>query len=81
MLALGQLAKQPDALLDDAEDFLIQPAGALLAVARDERDGVALVEQLHHAFDLDFADLKVLSDPRKVEAPEFPWRRGRRLHD
>jgi hypothetical protein len=39
--------------------LLVQPAGAFLAVAGDERNGVALVEQLHHALDLDLADLQV----------------------
>ena len=80
LLAVGELAQQADALLDGAQDLLVQPAGAFLAVAGDEGNGVALVEQLHHAFDLHLADLQVLSDPRQVEAPEFPWRRGRRLH-
>ena len=58
LLALGELAQQADALLDDAHHLLVEAAGAFLAVARDERDGVALVEQLHHALDLHLADLQ-----------------------
>src|SRR5262249_57737961 len=44
-----------------------EAAGAFVAVTRDERDRVALVEQLDHAFDLRFANLEVLSDAGKVE--------------
>jgi hypothetical protein len=67
VLAVGQLAELADALLDGADDLLVEAAGALLAVAGDERDGVALVEQLHHAFHLHLADLQVLGDARQVK--------------
>ena len=63
LLAVGELPQQPDALLNGAQDFFIEAAGAFLAIARDERDGVALVEQLHHGFDLHLADLQILRDP------------------
>jgi hypothetical protein len=56
-LPVGELAELADALLDGAQHFFVQAAGAFFAVPRDERDGVAFVEQLHDAFDLDFADL------------------------
>ena len=55
------------AALDGADDLLVKPAGALLAVARDERDGVALVEQMHDRLDLQLADLQVLGDAGEVE--------------
>ena len=42
----------------DAQHLLVQAAGPFLAVAGDERDGVALVEQLHHRLDLHLADLQ-----------------------
>lgn len=35
-----------------AQLILVQPAGHLLAVARDKRDGVAFVEQRDRALDL-----------------------------
>src|SRR6185295_17463638 len=55
-----------DARLDKPDDFLVEAAGPLLAVAGDERDRVALVEQLDHALHLQLADLKVLGDAGEV---------------
>ena len=48
-------------------DHLVQAAGPLLAVARDERDRVALVEQLDDALHLNAPDLEVLRDPAQVD--------------
>ena len=43
--ALGQLAQVLQPGLDIPDLHLIQPAGDLLAVARDERDRVAVVQE------------------------------------
>ncbi len=67
VLALGELPLGLHAPLHGADDFLVEPAGALLTVARDERDGVALVEQVDHGLDLQLADLQVLGDAREVQ--------------
>ena len=48
-------------------DHLVQVAGPLLAVAGDERDRVALVEQLDDALHLDAPDLQVLGDATKID--------------
>ena len=79
LLALGHVAQSGDALLDRAQHLLVQPAGPLFAVAGDERDGVALVEELDDGLDLDLADLQVLRDPREVHVAEVAARRGRLL--
>src|SRR5262249_4187104 len=78
VFALGELAQQDDASLDDADLLLVEVAGPFLAVARDERDGVALIEQLNHALDLQLANLEVLGDAREVEAVRLGSRLGRR---
>ena len=57
----------PTRCLDAADHLLRQAAGAFLAIAGDERDGVAFVEQLHHGLDLDLADLQILGDAREVD--------------
>src|SRR5262249_22255996 len=49
LLALGELAELLHARLNPADQILVEPARPLLAVARDERDRIALVEQLDHA--------------------------------
>src|SRR5207237_70411 len=41
MLAIGQLPEEGDPRLDLPDDLLVEPAGSLLAIASDERDGVA----------------------------------------
>src|SRR5262249_49734033 len=80
LLAVGELAEQGHALLDGAEEVLVESAGALLAVAGDEGNGVAFIEELDDALHLDFADLEVLGDPREVEVAKAPWRHRRSLH-
>ena len=67
LLPLGQLAEPADAELDLADRHLVQVAGPLLAVAGDERDRVALVEQLDDALHLNAPDLQVLRDPAQVD--------------
>ena len=66
LFALAQLTQQHHALLDRPQHLFIEAASLLLAVARDEGNGVALVEQAHHALDLHAADLQVLRDAREV---------------
>src|SRR5439155_18765293 len=73
LLAVVELAKEVDPALDLANKVLLQTAGALLAIASDEGDRVAFIEQLHDAFDLHFANLQVLGDARAL------WR-GNRVH-
>src|SRR5262249_6477617 len=63
----GQGPHLRDARLNLANDVLVQPAGAFLAVARDEGNGVALIEQLDHTLHLQAADLQILSDARAVQ--------------
>ena len=63
LLPLRQLAEPLHAELDLADDHLVEVAGPFLAVARDERDGVALVQQLDDALHLHAPDLQILRDP------------------
>ena len=56
-----------DAELDLADHHLVQIAGPFLAVAGDERNRVALVEQLDDALHLDAPDLQILRDPAQVD--------------
>src|SRR5439155_21338274 len=67
LLAVVQLAEEADAGLDLADHVFVEPAGPLLAIASDERDGIAVIEQLHHTLDLDLFDLQVLRDPRAFQ--------------
>ena len=67
LLPLGQLAEPADAKLDLADHHLVQVAGPLLAVAGDERDRVALVEQLDDALHLNAPNLQILRDPAQVD--------------
>src|ERR1700723_2160673 len=80
LLTVGELAEEADAFLNGAQDFFIETAGAFLAVAGDEGNGVILVEELHHGFDLHLADLEVLRDPREVQTSDVLLRGGRCLH-
>ena len=57
---LLQLAQIDQALLEVAQLGVVQPVGGLLAVARDERHGGALVEQLDCRFDLPGVDAQLL---------------------
>ena len=52
LAALGQLAQVLQPRLDLADLHLVQPAGDLLAVAGDEGDRVAVVEELDRGGDL-----------------------------
>ncbi len=52
LLALGQHSQAADAALDLPDLLFIEPAGLVFAIAGDEGDRVAGVEQTHHAFDL-----------------------------
>jgi hypothetical protein len=51
-------------------DF-IQPTRPFLTISCNERNGVIFVQQLDYAFHLNLANLKVLSDPTKVN-----WENG-----
>jgi hypothetical protein len=63
------------ALLDGPDLDLVEPAGRLLAVARDERDGVAVTEQADHGRDAGGRQLELGRQPRhRIEAGQ----RGRR---
>jgi hypothetical protein len=52
-------------------DFFVESAGSFFAIASDERNRIALVEQLDDAFDLDFADLEVLRDPCEINGDDI----------
>ena len=62
LLLGGDFAQELDAALHPANLRLVEAAGALLAVAGDERHGVLVVEQLHHRLDLGLAELQVLGN-------------------
>ena len=66
-LAFGQFAEPADAELNLADRHLVQVAGAFLPVPRDERDRVALVEQLNDALHLHAPNLQILRDPAQVD--------------
>ena len=67
LLPLGQLAQPLHAELDLADDHLVEVARPFLAVSRDERDGVPLVEELDDALHLHAPDLQVLRDSPQVD--------------
>ena len=67
LLPLGQLAQPLDAKLDLADHNLVQIAGPFLAVAGDERNRVALVQQLDDALHLDAPNLQILRDSAQVD--------------
>ena len=81
LLALEQLPLLEDAGLDLPDDFFVKSAGSFLAIASDERDRIALVEQLDHAFDLDFTDLEVLCDPCEINGVYIVHRKACCRHD
>ena len=62
LLAVFQLAQVLQPPLEGAKLRVIQSAGDLLAVAGDERDGVAFVEKLDRGFDLGNLNAEFLSD-------------------
>ena len=51
LLAVGELPGLADALGDPAHVLLVETAGVVPTVPRDERNGVARVEQLHRRID------------------------------
>ena len=51
LLAVGQLPRLADGIGDPPDVDFVEAAGLIAAVARDERNGVALVEQLHRRLD------------------------------
>jgi hypothetical protein len=51
-LALGELAEFGDAKLNFADLLFVESAGLVLAIAGDEGDRVAFIEQLERAFDV-----------------------------
>ena len=67
LLAFGELAEPADADLDLPDDHLVQVPRPLLAVAGDEGDRVALVEQLDDTLHLNAPDLQVLGDATKID--------------
>ena len=67
LFAVGQLAQTLHAKLDFADHHFVQVAGAFLAVACDERDGVALVQKLDDALHLHPPDLQVLRNTPQVD--------------
>ena len=66
LFAVGELTNRIDATLNEANAIFVQTARLFFAVARDERHRVPAIEELHHGFDLDFANLQVLCDPRQI---------------
>ena len=62
LLPVFQLAQVLQPPLEGAKLRVIQSAGDLLAVAGDERDGVAFVEKLDRGFDLGNLNAEFLSD-------------------
>src|SRR5262245_65021663 len=70
-----------DAVLDAADDVLVQPARPLLAVAGDEWDGIAFIEKPDHLLDLGLSNLQVLGDPGQVQGQRRLGRqRGGSVH-
>src|SRR5262249_5378106 len=67
LLAFVELLEEVEPALDIADGILVETAGAFLAIAGDERDSVALVEELDDAFNLHLANLQILRDPRALE--------------
>src|SRR5690606_13365964 len=61
--ALLQLAQVAQALFEGAQLGVVQPAGGLLAVPGDERDGAAVVEEPDRGGRLVPADAELLGDP------------------
>ena len=61
--ALLELAQVAQALLERTQLRVVEPAGRLLAVARDEGHGGAFVEQRHGGRDLARRDGQFLGDP------------------
>src|SRR5262249_29698682 len=76
LFSFGQVAQGADASSDDAEPVLVQSAGAIFAIAGDERRSVALVQKLDSRLNLDLAELEVLSNPGQIER----WRVGNVRH-
>ena len=68
---LGQLPQQLDSLFDRANLFFVQVARALFAIARDERNGVALVEQQHRLLDLFQPQMQLRRNASEVD---FGWK-------
>ncbi len=68
--ALVEFTQIAEAFLEGAQLGVVEPAGRLLTVARDERHGRAAVEQSHGRSDLVFADVEFLGDPL-VHGVEF----------
>ena len=66
LFSLGQLAQPLHAKLDLADHHLVQVAGRFLAVARDEGNGVPIVQELNDALDLRAPNLQVLRDATQV---------------
>ena len=71
LLAVSELALKMDANPDLPKHVFRQAAGSLSSIACDERDGVAFVEQLDRAFNLQLANLQVLGDAREIQGRCF----------
>ena len=63
LLALIQVAERGQPVAEAGELYLVQPAGVLLAVAGDEREGVVLVEERDGALDLVPLETEVAAEP------------------
>ncbi len=68
--ALVEFAQVAETFLESAQLGVVETAGRLLTVTRDERHGRAAVEQSHGRGHLVFADVEFLGDP-PVHGVEF----------
>ncbi len=68
LLALGEKPGLYQSRLDLPDLLLVQPAGLVLAVACDERDGVAFVEKLDDGFDLPQGESQTTCDMPQVDS-------------
>ena len=72
--AILQLAQVAEALLQLAQLRVVEAAGLLLAVARDERHRRALAEQFHGGGDLPRLDVEFFGDARVDQSSTcFPF--------
>ena len=69
-----------DAIENSSNDIFIQSTGAFLAIAGDEWNGVAFIEQLNYVLDLPFTNLQILSNSGEIRDRVRSILRRRSLH-
>ena len=68
LLPLGQHPQPADAILNFANLLFIQPAGLIFAIPRDERNGIAGVQQPHSSFHLCQGQRQAVGNRRKINS-------------